>query len=249
LTTIAPYFGDTLQLALTAASVVLMAIAINAYRKRPEPRYLLLMVAFTLLCITAAATVYLEFFTGLGPATVQLMELYLIPSLELLMAVSFLMALLWSSKIRRRTAIGCLTAALAIALVASAFYFDGAGAPSSGSSPTTLPAGCTKPPGGFLIVASATGYNDSIGHGAPEKSWPVLDMPVGSNVTITICNTYSQPVGFQVVHYLQNSIEKVEPGQVITVSFLAVEAGSFEIYCAIFCPIHVYLQSGEVNIQ
>jgi hypothetical protein len=248
LITVAQYYGDLVQAALAAASAVLMVISISAYRKRPEPRYLLLMFAFTLLCATSVATTTLEFFAGLGPGMVELMELYLIPSLELLMAVSFLVALLWSSRISRRLALTSMVAAIAVILVVSTVYTEGAIGPSAVVS-APLPAGCTKPAGGFLVVASASGYNDSVGHGAPMKAWPVLVTSAGSNVTITVCNTYSHAVGFQVAHYLQDQLETIQPEQVIRVSFLADQAGTFLMYCSVFSPIHLYLQSGEVSVE
>jgi hypothetical protein len=235
---------------LAAASAVLMVISVSAYRKRPEPRYLLLMFAFTLLCATSVATTILEFFAGLGPGMVELMELYLIPSLELLMAVSFLVALLWSSRISSRATLISVIAAIAVILVVSTVFTEGTAGPSTViGAAAPLPAGCTKPAGGFLVVASASGYNDSVGHGAPMKAWPILVTSAGSNVTITVCNTYSDAVGFQVAHYLQGQLEIIQPQEVLRVSFLADQAGTFLMYCSVFSPIHLYLQSGEVNVE
>jgi hypothetical protein len=111
-----------------------------------------------------------------------------------------------------------------------------------------LPAGCVRQSGGFLIIASSLGYNDSIAHGAPVKSWPVLEVTKGTDVTITLCNTYSQAVGFQVSHYLAGETETIMPGQVLSVSFIANQTGTFVIYCSIFNPIHIYLQGGELNV-
>jgi hypothetical protein len=73
----------------------------------------------------------------------------------------------------------------------------------------------------------------------------VLDVSKGTNVTITICNTYSQREGFQVSHYLDSETETVPSNQVITVSFTADQTGSFFIYCTTFSPIHIYLQGGS----
>ena len=240
---VASYYDDAAQVALTAVSAVLMVISMNAYRRRREGRYLLLMLAFVLLCLGSASTTVLELFAGAGPSTFQLMELYLNPSVELLMAVSFLVALLWSSKTQRRAGLAFAATILAVALVASAAYVssEGAGAP--------LPAGCVRPAGGFLIVGSSLGYNDSIVHGAPVKPWPILDVSNGSDVAITVCNTYAQPLGFQVVHYLDDKIEAIGPGQALTVNFVADETGTFMIYCSVLSPIHVYLQGGEVNVE
>ncbi len=117
-----------------------------------------------------------------------------------------------------------------------------------GGNQSVLPAGCAKPLGGFLIVASSLGYNDSIAHGAPAKSWPVIAVTRGTNVTIVVCNTYSQTVGFQVTHYLTDNQETVPPGRVADFSFIADQAGTFTIYCSVFNPIHIYLQGGELNV-
>ncbi len=111
-----------------------------------------------------------------------------------------------------------------------------------------LPQGCAKPAGGFLIIASNTGYNDSIAHGAPTKSWPVITARQGQNVTIVVCNIDVQAHGFQVTHYLDKSTQTLVPGQVARVSFIADQAGSFVIYCSIFCSIHVYMQSGLLTV-
>lgn len=121
---------------------------------------------------------------------------------------------------------------------------------NGGSRP--LPQGCVKPTGGFLIIASDTGYNDSIGHGAPEKNWPVVTVNQGQNVTIVVCNIDVQAHGFQITSYYDatdgHGDVTITPGQVIKVSFVANQVGSFDIYCEIFCSIHVYMQSGLLNV-
>ncbi len=40
----------------------------------------------------------------------------------------------------------------------------------------------------------------------------------------------------------------IVPGQVYRVSFMADQAGSFDIYCEVYCSIHVYMQSGLLNV-
>ena len=57
-----------------------------------------------------------------------------------------------------------------------------------GGTGRPLPPDCLKPAGGFLVVASDTGYNDSIGHGAPKVDWPIITVRQGQNVTIVVCN-------------------------------------------------------------
>jgi hypothetical protein len=110
------------------------------------------------------------------------------------------------------------------------------------------PAGCVKPTGGFLIIASNRGYNDSVDHGVPEKNWPILNVTQGQTVDITVCNTDFQAHGFQVTHYYDSTVVTVVPGQVLHVSFVATKAGEFRIYCNIFCSIHWTMQSGLLNV-
>jgi hypothetical protein len=130
--------------------------------------------------------------------------------------------------------------------VTSALYVFSIGRSTSSSRP--LPPGCEKPVGGFLIIASNTGFNDSMLHGAPSKTWPIITVHQNQTVNITVCNTDVVAHGFQVSHYYDSSIVTLTPGQVIHVSFVANEVGNFRIYCSIFCPIHIYMQNGELQV-
>jgi hypothetical protein len=126
----------------------------------------------------------------------------------------------------------------------------GAGAvlllPKNSAGP--LPSGCTKPSGGYLIIASKLGYNDSVNHGVPANSWPVITVNEGQQVNIVVCNTDIEAHGFQITHYLDSSINSIAPGQVFHVSFVANRAGDFEIYCSIFCSVHAFMQSGLLRV-
>jgi cupredoxin-like protein len=144
---------------------------------------------------------------------------------------------------RRTLLILALAAMGAAALISVTYVTD-----LSRNNSTSLPAGCVKPTDGFLVIASNLGYNDSIGNGAPVKPWPVITVRKGTTVNITACNTDRQAHGFQIVHYLDSSIETVLPGQVIRVSFVANKSGTYEIYCSIFCTVHVYMQNGELVV-
>jgi heme/copper-type cytochrome/quinol oxidase subunit 2 len=124
----------------------------------------------------------------------------------------------------------------------------------SGNRTTTsashLPAGCAKPPDGFLIIASHLGYNGSVTRDAgPNNPWPIINTTVGSTVHIVVCNTDFQPHGFQVSHYYDSSLVTIEPGQVLNVSFVADQSGTFRIYCNIFCTIHIFMQNGELRVS
>jgi FtsP/CotA-like multicopper oxidase with cupredoxin domain len=121
--------------------------------------------------------------------------------------------------------------------------------PLANSKPTSLPAWCVRPKGGYLIVANIDGYNDSTSHGVPNNAWPVIDVARGSNVTIAVCNTDHQAHGFQIRYYYDSKIESVAPGQMLTVSFTATQRGSFAIYCDIFCTVHALMVSGKLVVS
>ena len=127
----------------------------------------------------------------------------------------------------------------------AAFYLASKGRTTTS---TTLPGECVKPTNGFLVVASSRGYNDSIDHGVPEESWPIITVQQGQTVNITVCNTDFQAHGFQVSYYYDSSIITIVPGQVLHISFVANKAGEFRIYCNIFCSIHPFMQSGLLNV-
>lgn len=239
------YYGDAMQVALAAMSAALTIVSVKAYRKRPEGRYLLLMIAFASFSIASVLNASLVLFTGWGPSFFPIFSLYAVPALELLMVTSFLVALVWSSRLGKRFAAICIAVVLSVGLAATTAYVADT---NSSNNQSVLPSGCVRQPGGFLIIASSLGYNDSIAHGAPVKSWPVLDVTKGTEVRITVCNMYTAPVGLQVSHYLATPIETALPGQVLSLSFVADQTGSFVIYCSTFNPIHVYLQGGELNV-
>jgi heme/copper-type cytochrome/quinol oxidase subunit 2 len=147
----------------------------------------------------------------------------------------------------RKMALMVVLAVIVVGVVVSSAYVLYGRKAQSGTG--GLPPYCTKPTGGYLIVASARGYNDSVDHGVPASSWPVIDVKKGSTVTITVCNTDAQAHGFQVTHYLDSKIETVSPGQAITVSFVADQTGKFRIYCSIFCTVHWAMQSGLLVVS
>ncbi len=121
---------------------------------------------------------------------------------------------------------------------------------STNSMQVSLPAGCAKPAGGFLIIADELGFNDSVDHGVPQNPWPVMNVRQGQNVTIVVCNADpSQPHGFQVDNYYDARLVAIAPGQVLTVSFVADKTGTFRVYCNIPCSVHWAMQSGELVVS
>jgi FtsP/CotA-like multicopper oxidase with cupredoxin domain len=157
----------------------------------------------------------------------------------------------------RISRITLILVALTIAgVVASSLVLvGGVQASQRGSSPppaVKLPAGCVRPAGGFLVIASEYGYNDSVLEGAgPTKAWPVITVTQGQTVNITVCNVdTTQSHGFQISNYFDGAIEAVGPGQVLHVpSFVASKAGTFQIYCAIFCTIHLFMEYGQLRVS
>ena len=146
---------------------------------------------------------------------------------------------------RKRVILFLLVDAAIVAAIVSVTYVEGLGRSGNNGG---LPPGCVGPSGGFLIVTSSLGYNDSVSHGAPVKPWPVIHVQKGATVNIVVCNTDRQAHGFQIAHYYDQSIETVAPGQVIKLSFTADESGTFEIYCSILCAIHTYMQNGQLQV-
>ncbi len=140
---------------------------------------------------------------------------------------------------------------LASALAVVAVTLPGINAVSTGNSaPAKLPPGCVKPAGGFLIIASQVGFNDSVDHGVPQSNWPVMNVRQGQNVTIVVCNADpSQAHGFQITHYYDSRLVSIASGQVLTVSFVAEQAGDFRVYCNIFCTVHWAMQNGELVVS
>ena len=147
---------------------------------------------------------------------------------------------------RRIISLALFTVLVGTAIVSVAYLTYGRG----GTSTTiNLPPGCVKPPDGYLIVADVSGFNDSVDRGVPATNWPVIDVQKGANVTIRVCNIDQQPHGFQVAHYYDSHIVALAPGQVLTVSFVADEAGSFKIYCSILCSVHWAMISGQLSVS
>jgi heme/copper-type cytochrome/quinol oxidase subunit 2 len=147
----------------------------------------------------------------------------------------------------RRIVLVVVILAIAIAGVTSALYALSLNTATNSS--TALPAGCTKPADGFLVVASNDGYNDSRSHGAPNATWPKITVKEGTTVNITVCNTDIQTHSFQISHYEDGASNTLVPGQVLHFTFVANQAGTFNIFCQVFCSIHIYMQSGQLVVS
>lgn len=70
----------------------------------------------------------------------------------------------------------------------------------------------------------------------------------GDNVKLVVCNIDTQAHGFQVANYFDSDIETIAPGQVLAISFNAEKLGTFNMYCSIFCSVHIYMQNAQLRV-
>jgi FtsP/CotA-like multicopper oxidase with cupredoxin domain len=134
-------------------------------------------------------------------------------------------------------------------VVAVTFFVTGiVSIPPPQSSNAVAPAvvtktSCDRPPGYFLIIADLSGFNNSIGHGAPANPWPVIQVHQGDVVRILVCNKdTTQPHGFAIGTYLPRGVT-IMTGQAYSIVFTASVPGTFVMYCNIFCTVHVFMVS------
>jgi len=79
--------------------------------------------------------------------------------------------------------------------------------------------------------------------------WPIIRVHLGDTVIITVINNDSREIhGFAIVHYDDKGFSTA-PGQQHTITFMANEAGTFRMYCNVFCAIHPYMQNGAVIVS
>jgi FtsP/CotA-like multicopper oxidase with cupredoxin domain len=103
----------------------------------------------------------------------------------------------------------------------------------------------------FIIVDSDPGSNYEGMNGSAfhlTTPWPVIQVHQGQTVTIRVFNcASSESHGFAITHYFDSGTA-VRPGQSYTFTFVANEAGTFRIYCNIFCAIHPLMQNGQLIV-
>lgn len=106
----------------------------------------------------------------------------------------------------------------------------------------------------FLIVAADppspyAGFNGSYYHAASSQ-WPVMHVHKGQIVSFRVLNcASSEPHGFAITHYDDQSIITIRTGQSYEVTFTADQTGTFRVYCDIFCAIHPLMQNGELIVS
>jgi nitrous oxide reductase len=123
--------------------------------------------------------------------------------------------------------------------------------PPTGAHATTMAVGanCTSYASTFTVVASESGYNGSINHGAPSKPWPILCAHEGEQIKITVVNDDTvEPHGFAISNYLEAGVT-VLPGHTSTITLVADSPGEFKIYCNVICAVHPYMQSGVLVVS
>lgn len=107
--------------------------------------------------------------------------------------------------------------------------------------------GCDRPTGYSLLILDNSGFNDSIHR--VSSSAPSIDLHyhIGEAVSILVCNLDTvQAHGFAVDHYFDRGVT-LRPGDAYRVSFVAKDAGSFTIYCNVFCTVHTFML-GTLNV-
>ncbi|MDG6981572.1 MAG: multicopper oxidase domain-containing protein [Nitrososphaerota archaeon] len=81
--------------------------------------------------------------------------------------------------------------------------------------------------------------------------WPVITVKAGQLVSFHVINCASSEIhGFQITHYddISKNLISIQPGDSYNVTFTATQAGTFRIYCGIFCNIHPGMQNGELVV-
>lgn len=90
--------NDILHVLLAVFSVGLFVVAVGAFVRRRGQRYMFLMLAFGLLCMDEVITLYQQVYYGGLLILIPYVDLHLVHFLELLMMVSFALALLVPAK-------------------------------------------------------------------------------------------------------------------------------------------------------
>jgi hypothetical protein len=86
--------NDVMHMLLVIFSVGLFAVSVGAFVRRRGQRYMFLTLAFGLLCADQIVTFYQQLYTGGFLILIPYLDLHLVHFLELLMMVSFAVALI-----------------------------------------------------------------------------------------------------------------------------------------------------------
>ena len=108
----------------------------------------------------------------------------------------------------------------------------------------------------YILIVEAdppspyAGINGSY-YTSPLNQWPTIQVKVGQVVSFHVINCASSEAhGFEVSYYadINKGLVSISPGQTYDVTFTATKAGTFRIYCGIFCGIHPLMQNGALVV-
>ncbi|MBI3116803.1 MAG: hypothetical protein HYZ12_05650 [Thaumarchaeota archaeon] len=135
-----------------------------------------------------------------------------------------------------------IVAAVTAGAILLALYAPLATPTPGGSSPVLSNGSCKAPEGYTTVIADHSGFNGSVAHGAPKNPWPVITVHRGDTVKLLFCNVERvEAHGFAIDGYFDGGVT-LRPGQTYSITFIADKAGSFAIFCNVFCTIHIYMK-------
>jgi len=98
----------------------------------------------------------------------------------------------------------------------------------------------------FTLVMTLQGFNGS--KNVYPRAAPVLNVGRCQTVTVHLVNQDTHDAhGFAITHYFDSGI-RLSPGDSQNVTFTANRAGKFTVYCNVLCPIHLYMQNGQLHV-
>ena len=147
----------------------------------------------------------------------------------------------------RRMLAALIVAVVAVGFVSTAYAFH-----LLGPSPPSCPVRPSSPADAaiFTVVMANEGFNVGFNSSKYHPSpWPVMNVSLGQNVVIHVWNNdTSQAHGFTIAHYFDSGLT-LSPGNCFDVRFVANQLGSFNVFCQIFCTIHLFMQNGRLNVN
>lgn len=143
----------------------------------------------------------------------------------------------------RNTVIVAAVAAVAVLL---ALYVPLPGQNATSSKLVYVGSGCQASKGYVTIIQDSSGFNGSVGHGAPRNPWPVITVHRGETVSLLVCNLDRvEAHGFAIDHYFDGGVT-LRPGDAYRFTFVADRTGSFTVFCNVFCTVHIYMRAALI---
>lgn len=104
----------------------------------------------------------------------------------------------------------------------------------------------------FTIIISDHAPNEGMNGSAIKGTtavWPVIHVHIGQKVVINVQMVNAdEPHGFAIDNYFPAGVT-LRPGEFYQVTFIANQAGTFRMYCNVFCAIHPLMQNGQVIVS